>query len=154
MPPSFRVVRPTARAIVTTKKRGPGDWLYSIESTSKRRLRGFPVRNTLCRKSRAINVSGYNTIKVVSNGARHSYYLNGALVCTVNDNTWVDGNVMLFGGPANLATYGLKFDSVSIQAVGSNAPPAGSGGGLAINDPAQVTSPQAEATSTSMASSQ
>jgi subtilisin family serine protease len=83
---------------------------------------GFPVRNTLCRKSRAINVSGYNTIKVVSNGARHSYYLNGALVCTVNDNTWPDGNVMLYGGPANLATYGLKFDSVSLQAVGSNPP--------------------------------
>ena len=69
-----------------------------------------------------VNVGGYNTIKVVINGSRHSYYLNGALVCTVNDNTYDAANVMLFGGPAYLATYGLKFDSVSIQAIGSNAP--------------------------------
>ena len=56
----------------------------------------------------------------MSNGPTHSYYLNGSLVCTVNDNTWGDGNVMLFGGPADLARYGLKFDSVSIEAIGSN----------------------------------
>lgn len=83
---------------------------------------GFPVRNTLCRKKHPVNVGGYNTIKVVSNGAAHSYYLNGALVCTVNDNTWPTGNVMLYGGPANLATYPVQFDSVSIEAVGSNDP--------------------------------
>ena len=99
---------------------GPRGLALFYQINQQKASEGFPVRNTLCRKSRAINVSGYNTIKVVSNGARHSYYLNGALVCTVNDNTWVDGNVMLFGGPSNLATYGLKFDSVSIQAIGSN----------------------------------
>ena len=83
---------------------------------------GFPARFTLCRKGVAVNVGGYNTVKVVSNGATHSYYLNGNLVCTANDNTYDNGNVLLFGGPANLATKGLKFDSVSIQAIGRNAP--------------------------------
>jgi hypothetical protein len=96
---------------------------------------GFPVRNTLCRKSHAINVSGYNTIKVVSNGATHSYYLNGALVCTVSDNTWPDGNVLLYGGPADLATYPVKFDSVTIESVGANAP-AALVQGAAVMDPA------------------
>ena len=75
----------------------------------------------------------------MSNGPTHSYYLNGALVCTVNDNTWDDGNVMLFGGPADLATYGLKFDSVSIQAIGSNAP-ASAAQGVAVTDPALLAS--------------
>ena len=85
----------------------------------------------------AVNVGGYNTIKVVSNGATHSYHLNGNLICTVNDNTYADGNVLLYGGPANLATHGLKFDSVSIEAIGPNTP-ASAARGVALTSEAFV----------------
>ena len=91
----------------------------------------------LCMKSTPVNVDRYNTIRVVSDGASHSYYLNDKLVCTVNEATFAAGGVTLngfFPGPA--AGHHLQFDAVSIQSIGAND--VADTSGAEVLDPAAV----------------
>jgi hypothetical protein len=64
------------------------------------RLDGFNLAtNTgsaalLCRKMNApVVVNGVNTLKVVSNGPTHKFFLNGTLVCSATDATYLAGSI-------------------------------------------------------------
>jgi len=74
----------------------------------------------LCSAQAPENVSGFNTVKIVSNGSSHSYYLNGTLACTVNDATYVAGRVML-GGYSTNPSQPLKINSVTITSMDTPA---------------------------------
>ncbi len=76
-----------------------------------------------CQAQAAVNVNGYNTIKVISSGASHAYFLNDVQLCTANDFSFFTGGVMLNGFMPTPATgHSLAFDSVTIQSIGSNDP--------------------------------
>jgi hypothetical protein len=48
----------------------------------------------LCRKMNApVVVNGVNTLKVVSNGPTHKFFLNGTLVCSATDATYLAGSI-------------------------------------------------------------
>jgi hypothetical protein len=44
----------------------------------------------------AISESGFNVIKVVTNGQKHDYFMNGTKICTFNDATFVSGAIVPF----------------------------------------------------------
>ncbi len=84
---------------------------------------GASSLSLLCVKHIPITVSGLNTIRVVSDGTSHSYFLNNRLVCTVSDATYVAGGITLDAFFPNPATgHTLAFDFLTIQSIGSNAP--------------------------------
>jgi subtilisin family serine protease len=73
----------------------------------------------LCRKAVAVSVGGFNTIRVVSDGRSHSYFLNNNLVCKVNDATYATGGVMLGAFlPNPVAGHSVAYDTVTIKAIG------------------------------------
>jgi subtilisin family serine protease len=77
---------------------------------------------SLCRHSH--NESDeFNTIRVVSNGSKHSFYLNNTLVCTATDATYTTGDVMLAAmfPPDNVVGRRLDVDSVTIRALSAGA---------------------------------
>ncbi len=96
---------------------------------------GSTAGTLLCAKGVPIAVGGYNTIRVVSNGSSHSYYLNGTLVCTVTRADFASGGVMLTALMPSPATgHSLAYDSLTIQSIGSNAPDEGD----TVMDPASL----------------
>ncbi|MDR4307708.1 S8 family serine peptidase [Chelatococcus sambhunathii] len=48
----------------------------------------------MCSKQSKVKQNGLNTVKIVSNGSSHSFFLNGSLVCNVNDATFATGSLM------------------------------------------------------------
>jgi subtilisin family serine protease len=71
----------------------------------------------LCTKDEAgVTVGGYNELKVVSNGPRHLFYLNGSLVCSVTDATYIAGSIGLAVAIPNpvVGTQNFKVDWAEI----------------------------------------
>jgi len=92
----------------------------------------------LCQEHVPINVNGYNTIKVISAGNLHTYFLNDIRVCTGDDFTYFSGGVMLNGFMPNPSTgHSLAFDFLTIQSIGSNAPSIANEGDT-VMDPASM----------------
>lgn len=79
---------------------------------------GFASAASLkCTKGIPIAPSGYNTIRVVSNGTTHVYYLNGKLVCAVTDGSYTSGDVVLQAAfPSDTTGQYLAYDHVAITA--------------------------------------
>ena len=73
-----------------------------------------------CEKDVEVNVNKYNTIRIVSDGATHSYYLNGKLVCTFSDATFSTGAVAIVGALPDPPTgHSISVDTVSIKPLGT-----------------------------------
>lgn len=78
-----------------------------------------------CQVQAPVNVGAVNTIKIVSHGSSHSYYLNNKLVCTVNDATYTVGPVMAatyvsYWGTTSGHAYSLKY--LNIKSLDTAAP--------------------------------
>ncbi|MGQ0484891.1 MAG: S8 family peptidase [Hyphomicrobiales bacterium] len=116
----------------------PGQAVFWIINSFNHETGGAASSSLRCQKHVPIAVSGFNTIRVVSNGSSHSYYLNNILVCTVIDATYAAGGVTLDGFFPNPATgHSLAYDFLTIRSIGSNAP-AAAGEGDAVMDPAAM----------------
>ena len=85
----------------------------------------------LCFKNTPITVGGFNTLRIVSNGSNHRFFLNGVLVCSVVDATFVTGPVVLAaaipcdaldGCPTSEDGHLLQVDSISIKTLDTAAP--------------------------------
>jgi subtilisin family serine protease len=81
----------------------------------------------LCYKNTPITVGGFNTLHIVSNGSSQTLYLNGALVCTVNDATFVAGPAVLAAYiPTSTAGHVVQVNTVTIKSLeAAAAAPAG-----------------------------
>ncbi len=77
----------------------------------------------LCQVQSSVNVNGLNTVRVVSNGPSHSYFLNGNLVCTVNDATYATGPIMAAAFIAADGGHAYQVDSFSVKAIGAGTLP-------------------------------
>ena len=77
----------------------------------------------LCTKQSSVNVNGLNTVKVISNGASHTFRLNGKLVCTVNDATYASGPVMAAAYIADAGGHAYQVDSFSVKPLDAGALP-------------------------------
>jgi hypothetical protein len=71
----------------------------------------------MCSKFMPINVGGFNTLRVVSDGSAHSFFLNGALVCTFSDATYSTGQVAI-AAFVNSGGHSLAVDYVRVKAIG------------------------------------
>lgn len=100
------------------------------------RLNSFNSGTLLCQKQAAVNVNGFNTVKVVSRGSSHSYYLNGKLVCTVNDATNPTGPVMAAAFIAAGGGHAYEVDSLNVTSF--DTAPAASPEEEAVMDPAAL----------------
>lgn len=94
----------------------------------------------LCAKHVPVNVGNYNTIQVVSNGASHTYSLNGKEVCTVNDALYKSGAVGVTAAfPAGVSGHQFLVDSLKIQSLGGGSPHPGAS--TTTMDPAAMALP-------------
>ena len=76
-----------------TIKRGQGEIFRITQSNYDT---GAATAGTLlCFKNTPITVGGFNTLRIVSNGSTHKFLLNGVLVCSVVDATFVAGPIVL-----------------------------------------------------------
>jgi subtilisin family serine protease len=73
----------------------------------------------LCVKFSPVNVNGLNTVKVVNTGNKHSYYLNGKLVCTVTDATYPRGQVVAAAYIAQVGGHSYQLDALTLAANGT-----------------------------------
>lgn len=88
-----------------------------------------------------INFLGENTIRAVSEGSSHTFYLNGKLICSTDDATYERGPVaVLTGFSDSYTTTGGKFfvNSVSIKSMDEAdalvaAPPRAGQAGLVVH---------------------
>ena len=97
---------------------------------------GASSGDLLCSKYVPITVNGYNTLRVVSNGSSHSFYLNNNLVCSTTDATYASGPVMVGGYMPATAGQSLKVDSLSTSTIGVNSPVDAASDEEAVMDPA------------------
>lgn len=96
----------------------------------------------LCWKNTPIVVNGFNTLRAVSNGSTHTLYLNGTLVCSVNDTVYTSGPAVLAAWiPSPTNGHVLQVDSVSIKSLDAVAAPAS---GSEIIDPMALATPPAQ----------
>ncbi len=79
--------------------------------------------NLLCVAHAAVTVNGLNTVKVISKNNSHSYYLNGNLVCTVNDATYTVGPVMAAAYLASSGGHAYSLDFLDITSFDSAPAP-------------------------------
>lgn len=89
----------------------------------------------LCSKYVPITVNGYNTLRVVSNGSSHSFYLNGKLVCSATNATYASGPVMVGGYAPAAAGQSFSVDYLSTTTIGVNSPVDTASDDEAVMDP-------------------
>lgn len=82
---------------------------------------GFELK---CAKRGNVNVSGENVVKVVSNGSNHQFFLNGSLVCTVNDATYATGIVAPATFTQTAAGHSFKLNNLKLQSTDQGPVPA------------------------------
>jgi subtilisin family serine protease len=71
----------------------------------------------LCTKNNAgVKIGRYNQLRIVSRGATHQFYLNGNLVCTATDGSYVAGSIGLVTAVPNpvAGNQNLKVDWIEI----------------------------------------
>ena len=72
----------------------------------------------MCSKFIPIQVGGFNTLRVVSDGSSHRLFLNSTLVCTFSDATYSRGQAGI-GAFVDSAGHSLAVDYVRVKAIGS-----------------------------------
>ena len=77
--------------------------------------------NLLCVAHVPVTVNGMNTVKVISRNNSHSYYLNGKLVCTVDDATYTTGPVMAAAYLASAGGHAYTLDFLDITSFDSKS---------------------------------
>lgn len=80
---------------------------------------GFELK---CQKKAKVNVNRANVVKVVSNGSSHSYFLNGKLVCTVDDATYTTGPVIAASFVRETAGHSFRLDDLLTQSTDVGPP--------------------------------
>jgi subtilisin family serine protease len=88
---------------------------------------GTGMATLLCQKNMPIVVNGFNTLRIISNGSTHAFFLNGTLVCRTTDPAFTSGAVVVSGfipcqsgsppACAPQAGHQLQVDSVSIKSL-------------------------------------
>jgi subtilisin family serine protease len=72
----------------------------------------------LCVKNIEVTANGFNVIKVISNGASHTYYLNNKLVCTINDAAFATGAITVAAfNPTPATGHSLAVDLVQVKSL-------------------------------------
>ena len=94
--------------------------------------------NLLCYQYVPITVNGYNTIRVVSSGSAHSFYLNGKLVCSANDSTYASGPVMVGSFGPGGGGHSFMINSLRTQTIGVNSPEITTSSEATLMDPASM----------------
>lgn len=73
----------------------------------------------LCQAFVPVRVNGLNTVRVVSNGASHTFSLNGKVACRVNDATYPAGSAMAAAYIADAGGHAYQVDSFRIATIGT-----------------------------------
>lgn len=77
---------------------------------------GFELQ---CQKKAKVNVNKGNVVKVVSNGSSHSYFLNGKLVCQVDDASYLTGPIMAASFIRETAGHSFRLNDLLTQSTDS-----------------------------------
>ena len=94
----------------------------------------------LCVKHSPVKVNGLNTVRVVSNGSSHRYYLNGKLVCSVSDATYATGSILAAAYIAAAGGHAYQLDQ--LRSIGLDTAAIAEASPSVIMDPAALA-PQA-----------